>query len=452
MSATQPESDTAPIAANDNHAKNAVLLDYKRTKANGTGELSRVDGAIILQGCTVDGRRGNARAVGEGGAVVFDPTDEAKAPIIQHSGEFVRAFTPPDYLVDGIIQSGFLYSITGQTGTGKTAVALFIAACVATGEPVAGQEVAQGRVLYFAGENPDDIRMRWIGLCHVLQIDPDDIDVHFIEGVFSISEFAERIEADVGRLGGVVVIFVDTTAAYFPGTDENSNVEMGGYARLLRSLTRMDCRPAVVAASHPTKSAGGDNLLPRGGGAFLNEVDGNLSLAKKGERTSELHWQGKFRGPDFKPITFDLPEIKVPTLVDSRGREIPTVMAKPVAESEIAARAHASMREDQQMLLAIRQNGNRSLRELGEFLQLGEGEAAKRRAQTITDRLKRSQHIEYDLGTWKLTKKGDATATAAAQTLHEEESQARVVNGFVSRNRRGRKGNPYVNAKAGTDA
>src|SRR5690606_23473637 len=202
----------------------------------------------------------------------------------------------------------------------------------------ADQEVKQGRILYFAGENPDDVRMRWIGLCHELAIDPADIDAHFVEGVFSISEFAERIERDVAALGGCAAIFVDTTAAYFPGMDENSNVEMGHYARLLRSLTRIDCRPAVIAASHPVKNASADNLLPRGGGAFLNDVAGNLSLAKKGERTSELHWQGKFRGPDFKATTFDLPEIKVPTLVDSRGREIPTVRAMVVEESEIAAR------------------------------------------------------------------------------------------------------------------
>lgn len=376
--------------------------------------------------------------------------DNNPFPGILTSGEFVSGFAPPDYLVDGILQSGFLYSITGQTGSGKTAVALLVAACVAMGEMLAGLEVKRGRVLYFAGENPDDVRMRWIGLCHEIGIDPTDIDAHFVEGVFSISEFAQRIEKDVERLGGVAAIFVDTTAAYFPGTDENSNVEMGQYARLLRSLTRMECRPAVIAASHPIKNAAADNLLPRGGGAFLNEVDGNLSLAKRGDRSAELHWQGKFRGPDFKPIMFDLPAITVPTLVDSRGREIPTVRAVVVGETEIAARAHAATREDQRMLLAIRQDGNRSLRELGEFLGLGEGDAAKRRAQTITDRLKRSQHISYDLGVWKLTKKGTDAATQAGKAVHEEDARAEAIKGFLGNHRR-KRGGAYRARKEGTD-
>jgi hypothetical protein len=364
--------------------------------------------------------------------------DNDPFPGILSSGAFVGGFAPPDYLVDGIVQSGFLYSITGQTGSGKTAVALLLAACIDMGESFAGHEVKAGRVLYFAGENPDDVRMRWIGLCHELGVSPEDIDVHFIEGVFSITDFAERIEKDVAALGGCAAIFVDTTAAFFPGTDENSNVEMGQYARLLRSLTRNEGRPAVLAASHPIKNASGDNLLPRGGGAFLNEVDGNLSLAKKGDRSSELHWQGKFRGPEFKSIMFDLPEVRVPTLVDSRGREIPTVRAVAVGETEIAARANAANRDDRLMLMAIRADGNRSLKELGEAIGLGVEEVAKRKAQTVTDRLKRLDMIVWELGVWKLTKKGEAAATQAAQAEHADRTAAKAAEGIIAGARRKR--------------
>ncbi|MET4231950.1 AAA family ATPase [Bradyrhizobium barranii] len=387
-----------------------------------------------------------------GNVGVDDDEDTRDAfPGIMSSGEFVRGFVPPDYLIDGIIQSGFLYSITGQTGAGKTAVALLMTSCIARGEPLSGQGVKRGRVLYFAGENPDDVRMRWIGLCHESGLNPDDVDVHFIEGVFSIPEFAERIEQDVIALGGVDTIFVDTTAAYFPGTDENSNVEMGAYARLLRSLTRMECRPAVIAASHPIKNASEGNLLPRGGGAFLNEVDGNLALAKKGERTSELHWQGKFRGPEFARITFDLPEIRVPTLVDSRGRQIPTVMARTVSDGELSARAAAAMKEDQEMLIAIRANGKRSLRDLAEFLKWGDDDAAKRKAQTVTDRLKKAQMIQYDLGVWSLTKKGEQAAPEAARVLHAENAARQSAANVVSSGRRKHTSAVPARGRYGTD-
>ncbi|RRD24718.1 AAA family ATPase [Brucellaceae bacterium VT-16-1752] len=360
-------------------------------------------------------------------------------PELVHSGDFVRGFVPPDYLLDGIMQTGFLYSLTGQTGSGKTAVALLLAACVATGASFSGKETRRGRVFYFAGENPDDVTMRWIGLLHVLGLNADDLDVHFIRGVFSITEFLEHIEAKTEELGGVDLIIVDTTAAYFTGTDENNNVEMGGYARQLRDLALMIWRPTVLAASHPVKNAGADNLLPRGGGAFLNEVDGNLTLSKRGEM-SVLHWQGKHRGPDFQPLNFDLKTIEAPALVDSRGRPIPTVMAAPVGDDEVALRADLDNRNDKLMLLEIRANGNRSLRELAESLGWwhADGQGDKRKAQQSTDRLKRSQFVIYELQTWKLTKKGEEAATAAAADIHRSEQAAKTAEVLVQNHRRKR--------------
>ena len=84
--------------------------------------------------------------------------------LIQMSGQFVKGFVPPDYVLDGLLQRRFLYSLTARTGGGKTATVLLIAAVVALGKTIGKLEVTQGRVLYFAGENPDDVRMRWIAM------------------------------------------------------------------------------------------------------------------------------------------------------------------------------------------------------------------------------------------------------------------------------------------------
>ena len=76
-------------------------------------------------------------------------------------------------LVDTVLQRRFFYSLTGKTGSGKTAVVLLIAASVALGSPIGKYEVAEGRVLYFAGENPDDVRMRWIAMARPMGFDLD---------------------------------------------------------------------------------------------------------------------------------------------------------------------------------------------------------------------------------------------------------------------------------------
>jgi len=84
--------------------------------------------------------------------------------MILSSRDFVAGFTPPDYVVDGILMRRFFYSLTALTGAGKTAVLLYLARAVATGSAFAGHYTEKGRVIYFAGENPDDVRMRWISM------------------------------------------------------------------------------------------------------------------------------------------------------------------------------------------------------------------------------------------------------------------------------------------------
>jgi RecA-family ATPase len=253
-----------------------------------------------------------------------------KALIIS-SKQFTEDFEPPDYLIDSLLQRRFLYSLTGPTGAGKTAIALRLSAHVALGQPLGDYAVEKGRVLYFAGENPDDLRMRWIAMSEHMDFDRSTIDVHFIVGAeTAIAAVRDRIETEVKALGGVSLIVVDTSAAYFncdECTDENDNVQAGKHARMFRSLTTLPEGPTVLVLAHPAKNAKNDNLLPRGGGAFIAEVDGNL-VRRKEDALAELHWQGKFRGPDFEPVAFELPTVDAATLKDSKGRLIRTVLAR----------------------------------------------------------------------------------------------------------------------------
>ena len=111
-------------------------------------------------------------------------------PLIKTSAQFIAGFVPPDYVVTGLLQRRFLYACTGQTGAGKTAIALRLAASVALGVPFADRKTKKSRVLYAAAENPDDVRMRWIALAQHMGFDPEEIEVFFIEGRFTISKAA----------------------------------------------------------------------------------------------------------------------------------------------------------------------------------------------------------------------------------------------------------------------
>jgi hypothetical protein len=126
------------------------------------------------------------------------------------------------------------------------------------------------------------------------------------------------------------LVVVDTSAAYRFDADEDDNQASKLWAQNLRRLTRLPGEPAVIVPAHPTKSAGKDGLLPRGGGAFLNEVDGNLTLwADQEAKTTELHWHGKLRGPSFPSITLDLRPHPHPTWRDRQGQPVQMVVAVP---------------------------------------------------------------------------------------------------------------------------
>lgn len=108
--------------------------------------------------------------------------DAARPPpklFIKSSREFVAGFVPPEYVVVGLLQRRFFYSLTGQTGAGKTAIMLLLSASSALGQPFAGCETKPVRVLYLAAENADDVRMRWIAFAQNM-----DFDIDAIEGLF----------------------------------------------------------------------------------------------------------------------------------------------------------------------------------------------------------------------------------------------------------------------------
>jgi hypothetical protein len=135
--------------------------------------------------------------------------------------DFIKGFIPPDYLIDGLLQRRFVYALTGQTGHAKTAIALKLAELVGSADSnvmLGTHKVEKGRVLYFVGENADDVRMRVIGadaerLKEIPSINPDADQITFMPGQFDIAGLFTTIEAYTNKLGGVDLVIIDTSAA-----------------------------------------------------------------------------------------------------------------------------------------------------------------------------------------------------------------------------------------------
>jgi hypothetical protein len=211
------------------------------------------------------------------------------------------------------------------------------------------------------------------------------------------------------------LIIPDSAAAFFPGDAENDNVQFGQYARILRTLTTCPGNPAVVALSHPIKNAGRDNLLPRGGGAFLNELDGNLTLWSEqlGEMTT-LHWQGKIRGPEFDPLTYRLKPVKTGHK-DKKGRDVSTIIAQPIDDIEASNEAAQTVANEDAVLKTLHSNSNASLAEIARNLGWikyddensdDKGKPEKWRVQRALKRLDRDKLVRKFRGKWRVTEAG----------------------------------------------
>jgi len=204
------------------------------------------------------------------------------------------------------------------------------------------------------------VRMRWIKLCEEMELDAVTNAVFWRECTMSLgnSNLWQLLIQDCRVAGPFALVVIDTAAAYYTGQDENDNVQAGSYARLLRQFTKeVAGGPTVLVTTHPPKNAPPENLLPRGGGAFLNEMDGNLTCVKH-EQMAEVHWLGKFRGPDFAPISFLLTPGTSEQLKDSKGRKVWTVTARPLGSAEHAVHEAANTRNENRVLkLLVTQPG-----------------------------------------------------------------------------------------------
>ena len=319
---------------------------------------------------------------------------------VQTAASFTADFVAPEYIIEGVIQRGRLYTLTAPTGSGKTAVMLYASTAIATGMQFCGLDCERGDVLFLAGENPDDVRARVIGTLEFYGVDPKKCGLHFIPGTFSIRQDMQRLKEEAAKLPNLIMIVVDTFAAYFDGEDENSNAQSLDFARVVRNLTMIESKPAIIMPAHPVKNATRQNLAPKGGSSLVNEVDGNLTLWNA-DGLVTLHWQVKHRGPEFEPLNLELKRYECDSIRDRKGRIMPTILAQPVLTMRATQIARETLSLEDRILLAI--HDDPSTTKAARALALG---IPPSRYQRILERLAQQRLIRKFRNKWELTKDG----------------------------------------------
>jgi hypothetical protein len=331
-----------------------------------------------------------------------DPAPQSAGWRVQTAAAFTADFVAPEYIIDGIIQRGRIYTLTAPTGSGKTAAMLYASVAIATGMQFCCCEVERGDVLFMAGENPDDVRARVIATLEFYGIDPNSCRLHFIAGTFSIRADMEKLRQEAEKLPDLKMVVIDTFAAYFDGDDENSNAQALDFARLVRRIAAFPAKPAVIMPAHPVKNARRDNLSPKGGSSLLNEVDGNLTLWNDGGILS-LHWQGKFRGAEFEPLSMELQKYESSLICDNQGRIIPTILAKPILVTRAIQIARDNLKLEDKLLFSIRDYPAISLEQRG----TDAGGVHKQKVARVLQKMAEQKLVRRFRTNWELTKEGE---------------------------------------------
>jgi hypothetical protein len=228
--------------------------------------------------CRRDAGRSRSRS-DEGGVILKraptgwnqDDFDMVEDGVIVGQTQFLAGFTPPGYIVDGVLQRRFIYLLWHSHAP----------LVESTLRPHSANAWSQRARSSISSARTRATCARLIG-ANALRFDNSSTDrIYYVPGVFNIEQLRNRLISEAQQLGGIHLIIIDTSAAYFLGNDEVSNTQMGAHARMLRWLTMLPGGACVVPLCHPIKRASDQShLLLRGGGAFLAEMDGwngNLS-------------------------------------------------------------------------------------------------------------------------------------------------------------------------------
>lgn len=207
-----------------------------------------------------------------------------------------------NWLVRNLIPSGTVTLLSGDGGTGKSLIALQLAAACALGCNWIGRDVASGQALFISAEDDqDELHRRLYDVIEAEGVSFADLDRLTLRslagedalltaldartGIQKATALFREIDTFLGELRPAVVV-LDTLADLFPG-NENDRGQARQFIGMLRGLAiRHEC--AVVLLAHPSLSGIQSGTGMSGSTGWHNSVRSRLYLRRivQGEEES----------------------------------------------------------------------------------------------------------------------------------------------------------------------
>lgn len=297
----------------------------------------------------LEGEADPAEVLGELAAAAEEDRD--RGVLVFRRADKVMGDEPMPAVVDDVIYPGCVSVLAGASGSGKTFLALSIAAAISEGRPWFGGSSQAGTVAYVAFEG-DAIGARLLALQQAGQAlehltimrahDPispvidRDRQERPSPGELGVAAALDRLRAELARDGRppVRLIVIDTVRASLAG-NEDSSQDVSAYLRAVRRLAARVPDAGVLLVHHTGWQDGQDpKRRERGSSALRGNVDLTL-LVEAGEVDGDgtpivLRWLKVRDGARpaalalrLRPVVLDDGRVSCVVVVDERQGAIP---------------------------------------------------------------------------------------------------------------------------------
>lgn len=244
---------------------------------------------------------------------------------------FVKAneleISPPKWIVEDYFEENSLAQIFGDPASGKSFIALDLAASIATGKSWMGKEVKKGVVFYIAGEGHNGLsrRLKAWGEYHKLVI--EDLYISKQPAQFMDENHAKVVSEAIRNLsmlhGKPVLVVIDTLARNFGSGDESKTQDMNRFIYSIDMYIRLPFLCCILIVHHTGHN---EKERARGAMALKGALDAEYCIKKKNELISMI--ATKMKDAELPAsISFHLNPVKI-GIVDHKGRIINSAVLK----------------------------------------------------------------------------------------------------------------------------
>jgi hypothetical protein len=214
----------------------------------------------------------------------------------------------PTWVIKDVLPQAELVVMYGASGSGKSFLALDMAAAIARGVEWRGKRVRQGRVAYIAAEGGGGFRKRLKAYGQHNEIDLASLElgvIHAAPNMMEAKDAADVVKA-IKAWGGADIVIVDTFAQVMPGANENAGEDVGKaltHCKRIHELTGA----MIILIHHAGKDA---SKGARGWSGLRAAADAELEVVREATGRSLRLTKSK-DGEDGMAWGFDLEIITV---------------------------------------------------------------------------------------------------------------------------------------------